>query len=178
MGCHDWSLDGLRVTVVEPQNALLVTSAARVDRRDSSGGREGVLCECDRFLVSRFEAYRAIGATVSLQSFDDTGSQIQLCTGKVTSVRPARIRDRCVCARHPPASARHVRHRARARHTTAKCRRNNSCAAASTVSKLYHLYCSSAVSEGGMSIGCKSVSPASSCLSSASKLTTRSEGET
>lgn len=33
MGCHDWSLDGLRVTVVEPQNALLVTSAARVDPR-------------------------------------------------------------------------------------------------------------------------------------------------
>jgi hypothetical protein len=39
----------------------------------------------------------------------------------------------CVC---PPSRphARHVRHRARARHTTAKCRRNNSCAAASTVS--------------------------------------------
>jgi len=36
MGCHDWSLDGLRVTVVEPQNALLVTSAARVPPRDSS----------------------------------------------------------------------------------------------------------------------------------------------
>ena len=53
MGCHDWSLDGLRVTVVEPQNALLVTSAARVDPRQFPypGSCKGVIVKC---VISRF----------------------------------------------------------------------------------------------------------------------------
>ena len=52
MGCHDWSLDGLRLTVVEPQNALLVTSAARVDPRARQFRfRSAVVIEVKAFCV-------------------------------------------------------------------------------------------------------------------------------
>ena len=66
--------------------------------------REGVLCVIYSFHVwrRRWRRTPAIGATVSLQSFDDMGSQIQLCTGKMfgSSCADPRGHAARVCARH------------------------------------------------------------------------------
>jgi hypothetical protein len=129
MGCHDWSLDGLRVTVwwnpktrcsLRPRRGWTrerVSSASGRDTCNVTRRFDFCVHVCDfSFHVWRrpsMEADRAIAyrrdsfsAKLRRHVIPDTavyGKGVRfVLRGFVTGV--------CMCARHPPASARHVRH--------------------------------------------------------------------